>query len=239
MRGSVLVWDNSSGEAFFQWCSDDRVVARVERYERRRFLTDFPPVLEQIVATTPVDADTVVYFGAGPGSFTALKTGAAMLGGLLYARGVTRVRLISSLDILSLRTTVPCGAPCVALIPYRGDEVFLSVAVESGTGKRCYPIHPRAVPFAELDAILDRFAGMGGVVIAGGDLPVAVERSLSARSGTLTRRYPSPELSVERLDGVPRLGTVEIGSEPLMLRYMVAPADLPAGDREEYYVASN
>ncbi|HSA32967.1 MAG TPA: hypothetical protein P5077_04495 [bacterium] len=239
MRGSVLVWDNSSGGSFFQWRSGDRSVARVERYERRRFLTDFPLVLEQLAATTPVDADTAVFFGAGPGSFTALKTGVAMLGGFLYARGVTSVRLLSSLDILSLRTTVPRGAPCVAVIPYRGDEVFLSVVVEGATGERVYPIPPRTVSLAELGAVLDRFAGTGGAVVAGDDLPIAVERALSARSSILPRHYPVSEISLERLDGVPCLGTVEIASEPLMLRYMVAPADLPSGDREEYYVASN
>lgn len=239
MQRSVLVWDNSSGEAFLQWRSGDRSITRAERYERRRFLTDFPLMLEQFAATARIDADTVVHFGAGPGSFTATKTGAAMLGGFLYARGVTAVHLVSSLDILALRTVVPPAVPCVAIIPYRGDEVFLSVVTGKDTGEHRYLIPPRAMPFAELGALLDRFAGSGALVITGRDLPAVIEDALSARSGTLIRRYPAPELSVDRLEQVPRLGTVDIGSAPLMLRYLVAPADLPAGDREEYYVASN
>lgn len=239
MRGSVLVWDNSSGEALLLWRSGDRSVTRAERYERRRFLTDFPLVLEQIADAVLLDADTAVYWGAGPGSFTALKTGAAMLGGFLYARGVTKVRLVSSLDILSLRTIVPPDVPRVAIIPYRGDEVFLSSILENAAGEHRYLIPPRAMPFTELVALLDRFAGGQAFVIAGHDLPVAVEDALSARSGALTRCYPAPEISWDRLDRVPCLGTVDIGSEPLMLRYMVSPAALPADDREEYYVASN
>jgi hypothetical protein len=237
MTQEVLVWDSSAGHALLWWRAGEQRMRLVKRYEKRCFLTQFPLFLEEIADTLTIGPDTTVYLGAGPGSFTGLKTGIAVLGGFLYARGVTTVRLISSLDIASLRVPWTDGELHIVARLFNENTLFLS-AFEWRAGMRHSVIAEHPVSGGELDALLSPYVARNATLIAAPDLPPTVEDMFSLRFSALRRLYPGEELRMALLPTLPLRSVVDLRKEPLLLEYMATPADLQ-GEHTAYYVSMN
>ena len=237
MTQEVLIWDSSAGHALLWWRAGERQARLVKRYEKRCFLTQFPLFLEEIADSLTIGPDTTVYLGAGPGSFTGLKTGIAVLGGFLYARGVTTVRLVSSLDISSLRVPLVEEALHIVARPFNDNTLFLT-AFEWRAGMRRPVIAERSVPGAELAAILTPHAARSAVLIADTDLPPVIEEHFSRLFPDLHRAYPDSDIDFDLLPTLPLRSTADLRTDPLLLEYMATPADLQ-GEHTAYYVSMN
>lgn len=237
MTQEVLIWDSSAGHALLWWRAGERRVSLVKRYEKRCFLTQFPLFLEEIADTFTIGPDTAVYLGAGPGSFTGLKTGIAVLGGFLYARGVTTVRLVSSLDLCSLRVSLTDGALHIVARPFNDHTLFLT-AFEWHGGMRRSVIAERSVPLAELPALFAFPVAKSVVLIADADLPPAVEDQFSLLFPDLRRVCPDGDIDFDLFPTLPLCSTADLRSDPLLLEYMATPADLQ-GEHTAYYVSMN
>ncbi len=237
MTQEVLVWDSSAGHALLWRRAGKRQASSIERYEKRCFLTRFPLSLAEIADTLALGPDTTVYLGAGPGSFTGLKTGIAVLGGFLYARGVTTVRLVSSLDLCSLRVPLTEGALHIVARPFNDNTLFLS-AFEWRDGMRRPVIAERSAPLAELPALFVFPVAKSVVLIADAELPTAVEDQFSRLFPDLRRACPDGDIDLDLLPTLPVRSTADLRSDPLLLEYMATPADLQ-GEHTAYYVSMN
>jgi hypothetical protein len=237
MTHEVLVWDSSGGHALFWWRAGEREVRLVKRYERRCFATEFPRFLDSVADTVTVGPDTTVYLGAGPGSFTGLKSGIAVIGGFLYARGVTTVRLVSSLDLLSLRVPQSEGAVHVVVVPLNDADCFLTAFVwERGVRRTVLP--QRSAALRELPTLLAPFGAAPTMLIADRELSPALTALVERELPGIRRSFPGEEFRHELMPTIPVRSVVDLRNEPLMLQYMASPADLQ-GDHASFNVAMN
>jgi len=120
------------------------------------------PAIDRLVRSagySPDDIEAVVV-GAGPGSFTGVRIGAALARGICFP---ARATLFAHSSLASIAATVDAEGPVCALLDARRDQVYAAGYTVSPTGvEECFA--PRAGALGDLLQELDpaawTFAGV-------------------------------------------------------------------------------
>ncbi len=231
----TLVFDSAGPEIFLWIRYNEQTRSICERAPRRGFLTHFPERIAALLDDLPLDANSRVYLGIGPGSFTGLKSGAALVGSVLFARGVHRVHTVSSLDIRVIRVLPDKQGVCLALIPFHAEEAFLSLIRHAPTAIETL-VAPALVPLSAFASWRRQFADEPDFLVSDEPLPEPIERMLLSLFPRAARRMPAKDLSPAAVASLPVIKTVDLRRDPLYLQYIASPAVL-SGEDERYYVS--
>jgi len=149
-------------ETSTDWCSvalwRDGEIACAERRAPNGHAEFALPLLEELLRKTEANVTELeaVAFGAGPGSFTGLRTACGLAQGLALARGLPVIG-ISTLEAMAEETG---AARVVACIDARMREVYYSALEKAGSGWR-EVVPAQCVPPRELTWPGDGWIGCG------------------------------------------------------------------------------
>jgi tRNA threonylcarbamoyladenosine biosynthesis protein TsaB len=126
--GAVVALETSGPLASVAVALDGAVVARRFLTEKGRHARGLIPALEGILSARQIDRREIagVVVGAGPGSFTGVRVGAAAAKGLVHALGVSLYPVSSLAGAAVAEEAVPTGA-----WPWEGLEEVQSGAASS------------------------------------------------------------------------------------------------------------
>jgi|GEM_PF-1347068 len=234
MTGAMFVFDSATPEIFLGYALGDRTDVLCEQAGKRSFLSDFPLRLAAFMKGKPIRPETTVYLGIGPGSFTGLKSGAALVGAFLYARGTTKMKCISSLDLLLARTMPDEGMCCFAAVPFHDDSIFATLSRWSYAGMTVL-VPPRVVSVPLLGSFTASLSPRPDIIAAATISPTA-EQLLHSSFPDAEWRAPGKAFHPSTIEALPVLSRVDICCDPLFLGYMAAPGGLERDDRAYYTI---
>ncbi len=126
---NYFLWD-SSGDTILCSTNGNTDFSLFHRVEKKMFMKEIPPLFFKVFEQYDI-TDTAVYIGAGPGSFTGIKSGVSFVGGWLFSKELYHINLVSSSDILSCYIQ-PSLDLLLTLTPFNRNEWFASLYVWNG-----------------------------------------------------------------------------------------------------------
>ncbi len=233
----IFIWDSSTSRVFLQTRGPLGQIQIIRKYEKRVFGLEFPQLFAQIEGETGLKSDCEVLLGAGPGSFTGIKTGVSFIGSWLYGKGITKVKLVSSLDLLSLFTPYYEDTIHFVLAPFNVSQIFVTIFKwEKGT--RCYLERDKLLTPQALSALMSRMNYDAVIVCALDTLPEYISDLFNKSFRHVLAFDVAGVYNLDMADRIPVLQQVELGRDPLLLNYVSAPANID-GDGRSFYIAMN
>jgi len=227
-------WDTSTHFTLFAHYSKKETTLILKDFERGKLgqkLPDFFKTLEQGIA---LSVDTPVYMGAGPGSFTGIKTGASIFLSYLYTKGVFNINMISSLDIFSLFVPYYEDMINFILFPFNSAECFLTI-YKYENGRRYYLERDKKINFSEIDILLKKFNYDVISLFSVDAIPPEIENVFRKNFSEILFFTPKTELFHSYLPELPVLKKINIARDPLILNYILPPANLK-GNGDNFYL---
>jgi tRNA threonylcarbamoyl adenosine modification protein YeaZ len=184
----------------------DGLVVEREVAGARRHAAQMLPAIDQVLAEAglTIAALEEVYLSDGPGSFTGLRVGAAVVKGLARVRPL-RVATASTLLVRAAAVATP-GSTILAIGSAQRGELF--VAVYRFTGENGVEIerHPRPIPMARV------FEGAPRIDLMVGDVAESV---LASASWWGSVPYVGPPRGLPRARALLELAERSHGLEPI------------------------
>lgn len=221
---NILVFDSSSSNLFISGEVNGSKIEFCRNYEKSKMSVEMPGDMMWLRDVLAGSENIRVVAGAGPGSFTGIKSGLSFFLALVYSLGIKKVETVSSSRLFAAFSKAPDGVSKVVAIPFNKGEYFISVydcqlkpliedvfmrfPFEGLAEKAGIPSRQEAVLISpvnvceELVSELGRFFEIKGIYAE----VLVFEQS----------RMPGPGL----------LRTVNIPSEPMILNYVTHPANI-------------
>lgn len=232
-----LIWDSSTPYAFFSNNCKGEMLQFFKKFEKRGLGTDFPVFFSAFENNISVTPDSVVYIGAGPGSFTGVKTGNSIIVSYLYSKGVENVNLMSSLDILSLFMPYYEDSLYFMVSPFNVKDYFISI-FKWDHGKRFYLERDSFKNYANLELLIKRFNYDSIILFSVERLPEHILDLFKANFRNIMFFSPQGDYHYGLIEMIPVLKQVNIKKDPLILNYVTNPADLK-GEHSDFYLSLN
>jgi len=205
-------------------------------FSKGKLSSDFPHFFNKFESSLEISSDTEVYFGAGPGSFTGIKTGASFMASYLYTKGIYKINLISSLDLYSLFIPYYEDSITFVIQPFNVRELFVTI-FKWENGKRFYLEKDKFISIQELEILIKRF-NYDSIILLSSEEPGTIIKDLFAKHFKQVLYYAACEEFNSRLfQRIPILKTVDIRYEPLIFNYVTAPANIK--NDSEFYITMN
>ncbi len=234
MDTNVFLWDSSTSRVLFGFYSGVESIQVCREYPRGSLGSEFPKLFQGIEESLTFEGDVSLILGAGPGSFTAIKTGASFVLSYLYARGVKNVKMVSSLDLFSLFVSPQGEEPVLVAVPFSRNEIFVSLFRNVG-GKRDYVERDRLVSERLFEKLLAKLGAEELKVVAPSGLSENFEVILKSSISSFERVDTSGEFFHSYLGDVPVLESLDFSRDPLIFNYLAAPAGI-RGDGRDFYI---
>ena len=141
-----------------------RVLDRTTFPPGRKHVEYLAPAIDDLTRRLTLDLRSIDGFGVakGPGSFSGIRVGMALIKGLVLVLKKPVVGL-SSLEILAFGA-LKDGEVGAAVVDARRKEVYTAIYAREGTMVRCLD-QPRLIPHSRLGALADEFGA--GLIITG------------------------------------------------------------------------
>lgn len=197
----IIAIESSAATASAAYAADGRIIGEYTTDHKKTHSQTLLPMLEELMRMTEVRPEEIdaLAVAAGPGSYTGLRIGAALVKGLAEGWG-KKILPVSTLEGLAYRLRETQQLVCPIMDARRGQVYSGIYRFETREGKR------RMITVSEgaaklLSEQLECLNGLGEEVIFLGD-GVDVHAGLIGESCTVPYRFASPELRYQNAAAV-------------------------------------
>ena len=223
---NILIFDVSSPVVFLGYSNGEERYFKAKSFEKKQMNSQLPEFLFTLSEKISDIMPARIIVGAGPGSFTGIKTGLALFLSMLYAKGVRQVETVSSSRFI--RMLYPdVDQPSITAIPFNRGQYFVS-----GFDKEGKPLSQDIFtvnPFNELHDILISNKLKSATLI----MPVCENNDIYDFMKTKTEKTSlfcgTPDFRPEIFMKCQNTSVVKFTEEPLFLNYVNLPADISGG----------
>jgi tRNA A37 threonylcarbamoyladenosine modification protein TsaB len=223
---NILIFDVSSPVVFLGYSNGQEKYFTAKKFEKKQMNSQLPKLLSPLSEKISEILPARIIIGAGPGSFTGIKTGLALFLSLLYTKGIKRVETVSSSRFL--RMLYPDIAQySITAIPFNKGQYFVSCFDSDGASvsEDIFTVNP----FVELADIIYLQKLKKPALIT----PLPENEDIYDFVRTKTEGSSlfcdSPEFRPEIFSRLQGTKTVKFTEEPLFLNYVNLPADISGG----------
>ncbi len=221
----ILFFDTSSDAVLLAYYGKDSVFI-YKNMPKKTLSSDLPLIIENSGVGKLISPETEIFIGAGPGSFTGIKTGVAFISAWLYAKGIRHIKTVSSLDIYSLFIPYQENSLGVVVTPFNSDEGFLSI-FKWNFGKRLYIQQDNRLDQDGINKLFTKLNYDRAAIVITSDNRGPVDFSFFKKFfRELVGIRPGGSFMLDFAYSLPVIKKIDIALEPLMLNYVSAPADL-------------
>ncbi|MGI6395555.1 MAG: hypothetical protein ACOX2F_12665 [bacterium] len=224
MRNLFIV-DGSTENILIGESFNGQHLLRLINMEKARLSRHLPAAFQKISQQFNIDPSFEVIVGSGPGPFTGLKSVNSFFLGLLYSKGITKIKVVSSFKIISALTPASKNSTNrLVLIPFNKNEYFSALL-------DCH--HNFLVtgclikePFHEISEIFKKWKNKKVELIAGSECSSALIDSFNFFF-EVTQLYENNYLfNYEEIALLLKEQTLDITKEPFILNYILNPAGI-------------
>ncbi len=221
---NILVFDSSSSNLFISGEVNGAKIEFCRNYEKSKMSVEMPGDMMWLRDVLAGSENIRVVAGAGPGSFTGIKSGLSFFLALVYSLGIKKVETVSSSRLFAVFSKAPSGVSKIVAIPFNKGEYFISV-YDREQNPLMEDVFMR-FPFEGFADKANVLNNLEAVIVS----PVDVCEELVSELGRFFKikgiYAGSLVFEQEKMPAPGQLKTVDIPSEPMILNYVTHPANI-------------
>lgn len=231
---NIFVWDSSSSHLLLLNHYKSEQFQFIKKIEKRSMSSTFPKEFNAFQSLIKINHETEVIVGAGPGSFTGVKTGNAFILSYLYSKNIRKIKLLSSLDLFSLFIPYYEESLSFVIFPFNNREFFISV-FKWENGKRYYLERDTFMNIADIDGMLKRFNYDNVILFSVESLPESILDVFRKSFKEILFYSARDDFHFLFLSMLKVVDEIDISKDALKLNYVITPAHLK-GDEKSFYI---
>ena len=221
---NILVFDSSSSNLFVSGEINGARIEFCRNYEKSKMSVEMPGDMVWLKDVLAGSENVRVVTGAGPGSFTGIKSGLSFFLALVYSLGIRKVETVSSSRLFAAFSNAPADLLKVVAIPFNKGEYFISV-YDSKMKPLLEDMFMR-FPFEGIADKANVSSGLEAALISPVNVPGELVAEIS-KFFKIKGIYTDILLfEQEKMKGLGLFRTIDISSEPMILNYVTHPANI-------------